>query len=180
MLDRKITVRSKIIYQLKRERQLSQHIKFNDFRLWTTRDVKNSTSKIGENICPQLTLIDKRFLLHSVIVVTAYYIKRHFLPPGEDTNAKNSSLYLDCTEQLSFYLFIVQRGTKNARYKKNLATCGHFLCVFRFILDKVESGMEQQLLVVHNQVFICKRLRRSILESLMQRESAMFLLSSSN
>lgn len=72
LLDRKITVRSKIIYQLKRERQLSQHIKFNDFRLWTTRDVKNSTSKIGENICPQLTLIDKRFLLHSVIVITAY------------------------------------------------------------------------------------------------------------
>lgn len=69
------TVQSKIIHQIKRERLLSQHIKVK--RLYPIdakrRKMSNSTSKMGENIWSHLTTVYKNFVLHEVIVITAYY-----------------------------------------------------------------------------------------------------------
>lgn len=106
LLDRKITVQSKINSPLKREHLLSQHIKFNYFWQLTPGDVKYPIQhpKWTKKICPH-----------------RYYIKRLLYCHVKMQLQK--AVQCDWILRSSYHFYVFDRLARNeqhARYKKNL------------------------------------------------------------
>lgn len=133
--------------------------------------MSNSTSKMGENICSHLTTVDKNFVLHEVIVITAYYTLLFAQWKGKfQTQLTMTGFYRAVTTLHSCIAWWETRGTRDIK---------HLVYVRPFSLGISLHWERNRNNCLELTLFLWTT-SQNISESLMQRESARSLLSSSN